>query len=513
MFMNHKKFYWVMIFVGLVSPAAGEKCKESFSENIRFNENYNSLVFEKSSILISSRWKRPGALLLAKMIGATHLVWGYYSADPEFIKKAQSIGLNVHCALPYFIPSKLSEKRKNVLQCSSLDGSPVRGRWEVGWDMRRGDVNKASFRRYQLKRLKHLIDIGCDHFQYDGSRMNGVAVEWGGCFSPEGDKKFNKYLLGKSGSKSLPEFGYVNYLKASKAPKSYDFIKWDDPFKRSYIEFQKKETLEYYSWLHSEIEEYAGRHVFFSMNTNPHNSTAWLKDVYDGAMSEIHKKEADPNVLIDLIGRLQSKNKPVVLTLASDDVDLNTKSIATSYALGALMIYPWDVYISSAKDRYFGGFSDFSSLYVFIKNNKKIFDRYESYKEYVISMKMESTEESVNEYPVSIRSIQKSTKYIRRKQGQFKVLVSIRKSEAGNDKLVHLVNWTALNKTDQGYIVSFKKSLFKNIPEYLFDPSTNKVRKLDAKLVGDRIEIELDGLGLWSVFASGKLATSGFQCN
>jgi len=90
----------------------------------------------------------------------------------------------------------------------------------------------------------------------------------------------------------------------------------------------------------------------------------WLKPHFDFILSEMRASRTDMPNSLRAMGRLagQFAGTPAV-TFVTDDIWLNQRAIASTYALGMVAVAPWDIYIAPAASRFFGNPTDFSPLF------------------------------------------------------------------------------------------------------------------------------------------------------
>ncbi len=289
---------------------------------------------------------------------ANRIVWTY--GGGHALNRAEPLNIPVQCTVPFWVPETNPNKEKMVCTNSSGGYGGYQNDLKFNPPLRRPDVNSEAWRAYQLSALKNLVDAGCTSFQQDTAMLNEHLVSQGGCYQPESKTKYTAFLAGRTSTAQL----------------------WYD--------FQKKSTQEYHAWLHSEVRTYAaGKDIAdipFSANTEG-NDSSWLAPYFDFFFAEAYASPvaASNDVWVqhlrDMEHAFRAGGKVSGVTIPYSDVFRNQRGIASAYALGLTSIAPWDVYIPSAP-RFFGKPADYASLYKMVRNNKAVFDDYDSWKDY-----------------------------------------------------------------------------------------------------------------------------------
>ncbi len=145
-------------------------------------------------------------------------------------------------------------------------------------------------------------------------------------------------------------------------------------------QYQRNVTSKYLSKLSNDI---LPPEVPLSCN----NGGIW-NDIYkhcDMGMGELPSTNANPGGLREIFIESVPKGKHQVMTMPKSKnltldgsesfMHLIRRSIAESYALGANMLIPWDIYLPTPHAaRYFGDAGNFSDLFLFVRENALLFD-------------------------------------------------------------------------------------------------------------------------------------------
>ncbi len=171
------------------------------------------------------------------------------------------------------------------------------------------------------------------------------------------------------------------------------------------------------------------------------NYNSWV----DYAMPESRIDNISARIIRDSLRSGESKGKGLLISPprydapapGPDYVDLTRKSIASTYALGGVMMVPWDVWQNYPDSfRYYGTPAEFADLYGFIRSIPTYFDGYEE----VFSLG-EETEVSA--------SFELTDAPIWFAGGSGRILGSVRAKPGQRDQpvMIHLVEWG----TPQGF--------------------------------------------------------------
>lgn len=345
------------------------------------------------------------AISNARAFNATQFVW-VHTTNSSLIAEAKQFVSGFQCA-------GRAEIKIPGAMCISIDGSPV-----ISPNFRSfppfngyaiGDVNTLAYRDFWVNRFKSQWDAGCTFMHQDNSRFNEkAAFSWGGCFSPESVIGFSEYLRNKYNSSQLERLGIADInsfnfreLLVNQGAPSGDalsvWLKQNSPLASDWFNFSRDSTIKFYQDIKLIMDDYAseraGKSIKVPLSLNilfshlsETSSVSLYWDVADYIQSELYPNSQGLNVLFKSINYSRSHNTlqafvyvPAVVGLAnySDyDFSQDRSDLSAIYALGALPVVPWDVYITP-ENRYFGKVADYADLYSFVRENNNFFDNYE----------------------------------------------------------------------------------------------------------------------------------------
>jgi hypothetical protein len=277
---------------------------------------------------------------IAKKFHLTRLEWTY-EMNKEFVIKAKALGLTVGGALED--ESSDAQGSKLIGRVTGENGELKKHRWfpEGRWV---GCANAPEFMEATLLWARRAVDSGVDVMQQDDPHM---AV------------------------RCVPPFCYCNYCKEG-------FIRYQKEHGKdaSYEQFQKDSILAFHKEMHKRLDAYAGRHISFSHNNgvDRFKTFGWIAPAFDFVMAEIYGDSVHPGVLYKQIP--VAGGMPLSFQYRETSVGKNRRGLAAFYALGTIMLMPWDVYLDN-NARYFGKVEDYADISGFIRANARYLDAYE----------------------------------------------------------------------------------------------------------------------------------------
>lgn len=347
-----------------------------------------------SDVCFSTRWPRPtnpndphDSFASARAFHATRLDWLYTQGNVEFIRRAKERGHTISATVNSTLPDGLGSRSYTIGRARYLDGTPVIASWMRAWGAYWGCCNHPDYRRLYLEFALADIDLGADHLQTDGELGNIHLPDWGGCFCEHCMAGFRDFL-GENTTAELradlgiadpAAFDYGDYLRDRGTDSGVHRRLWrgDPRLADLFVEFQQESMVRFYEDTFAAINAHAGRHVPQSGNRAgpylPHHR------FFDYLMAETYPhREGVPRLLYhERIVPSREAGKPYVFTYVTDDVPLTRRFIALSYALGAHVIVPWDVYTGSDTPRVFATPEDYADLYGFVRASAGLLDGYE----------------------------------------------------------------------------------------------------------------------------------------
>jgi hypothetical protein len=330
-----------------------------------------------------------------RMWRPSRIQWSYVST-PETIKTVEKAGLVFEGTLNTIAwdgPDQDAEL---------FDGSREVAPWMTAFHSGKGVgwacVNKAPTLPRRIEQLRKYRELGVNTIQHDDWTFNLHGFSWGGCFCKDCRREFAEYLaknaapedMRAAGVETWEGFDYLDYLKTKlgrTSTKDYLDRRASDPLSKHFRMFQLLSTRDYFEKLVS------GRDIHLSVNGNTTPASLannFLLDLVDYLEGETPLGTTDD--LWNLVYALKmadAVNLPQVISPAPRGkpvVEGIRKAIALSYALGHRMLVPWDVYVGSEKDRWFGTVEEYGDLYDFVRANAGLLDDYEPWGNVVVTV-------------------------------------------------------------------------------------------------------------------------------
>ena len=351
-------------------------------------------VFGFGDVCLSSRGKRPTSIETIRAFRANRLMWAY-PADSEFIAACKQAGCETYQGAINSIPGT-DETAAHALD---LDGKPVVAPWMVAFNREKpwywGCNNRPRFMELSLARAVKLLDAGAAWIQFDDWALVVSAAGWGGaCFCDDCMAAFRSYLgqqvseekRGELGLEDTRQFDYRTYLAERHGvndAQAYKARRRSLPATALFEDFQRKSVRAFFADLRKRINAEAGRVVPLSINSTfyrPSQRSNYIPDLVDFLQGETWEMG-----LVDLalaaktaegLGRWQ------VFVPKPRDLQVARRAIAASYALGQLMLVPWDMYMGSdatgIRPRYYGTVEQYGDLFHFVRDRPRLFDACES---------------------------------------------------------------------------------------------------------------------------------------
>ena len=345
--------------------------------------------FKHSDVFFSTRWARENAVETIKAFGANHVVW-VYTSDPKFVASVHGAGATIQGAI-----NSVPRTKDLSAYAVDLDGTKLVAPWMVNFNkkdpVKWGCNNQPAFREVVLANAKKALDAGVDWFQFDDGALIVSAHSWGGgCMCDRCMEEFREYLgglppetLADLGIEDLEGFDYRRFLAQKYDIRDAETYKRERarlPTTRYFEDFQRKSVRSYFEGLRADLDEYAGRRVPLSINSNlqnPSQDRNFLVDIVDFLLGETwSEKLAD---LAICARSAQALGKHQIVSPFPHNVNDTRIAMAATYALGEFLLVPWDIWMGpKAPDRYFGTIEEYGDLYEFVRDNPELFDGYEA---------------------------------------------------------------------------------------------------------------------------------------
>lgn len=364
-----------------------------------------------SDVCFSSRSRHPNSaddpydtFREAAAFHATRLDW-VYSDDLDWIAEIDKRGY----ALTLAQHSATSWRKKGSIRghVRNNEGNPIALSWQRKWERWIACVNNPDYRERLLKERKANLDAGVDGFQFD---------DWG----------FGYQILREGAC-------HCQYCAALAAEKKLDVNDGKQMEK-----LQRESLWEFYTWLTSSLDEYAGHNVPFSCNWYPGNSfqggklEPFFREFFDYGIGEARYQGYGPRGLHKVVEKSRSINSAQVFTHnTTDGPEILRNVVSLCYAMGAHMIVPWDVYQHGKPYRYFGKPEEYADLFAFARGISTYLDGYEE-----VAVHMTETYKASQKHPKvtnPVFSIQGNTN-----------LLGFARAKPGDKTapiVIHLVQW------------------------------------------------------------------------
>lgn len=280
-----------------------------------------------------------------------------------------------------------------------------------------GCVNNPQYLSIAFAAADGLVADGASAIQHDDPTTNGEAVMWdqgdpasSGCYCSHcmagfnaalnatlntteklrlnitGSFDYREYLL-RNGSVSASAHAHGGDPRASPRGQAHDghrHVPLDaspaQELRSLFVAFQQNSTRRYLTQLRAHVDANAGRRVPFSCN-NGIRGFGSPYDLFDYGIGELPRRAANPGNLRSILALQVPSGKAQVLTMPKEDpitpndVFVTRWSIAFSYALGANMMVPWDIYLPGpSAHRYYGAAWQYGDLFSFIRSHAETLD-------------------------------------------------------------------------------------------------------------------------------------------
>jgi hypothetical protein len=305
-----------------------------------------------SDVVVSSRWPRPmsgddpdDTLEAAKGFHATRIDWLYLTEGnqrhdiDEFVTKLKAEGYHVTGAVNSKLPDTVNGSNRERGRVLNADGEPVALPWLPGaWN---GDPTNPEWQAVWMAHATAMVDAGIDALQNDDpgwmlSQRQACQTE-------------------------------TCLRRAEELGLSVDSA-----------EFMVQATKDFFRTVFGELDAYAGYHVPVSANNFKgewERQIPNLQDLFDFGMAEIDDFDVGDNTA--LIRELREMGKPQIFTYRTNELPALRRFLAHTYAAGAHMIAPWDVYAGSNVPRLYTDPAAIADLYGFARAITPYLDGYE----------------------------------------------------------------------------------------------------------------------------------------
>ena len=351
-------------------------------------------LLSHGDVLLSSRSKRQNSIETIQAFEPDRVMW-CYSNDAAFITDCRQAGIQTFQSAI----NSIAGTTEPEAQALDLDGKPVVAPWMVTFNPKKpwywGCNNRPRFLDYSVERAGKALAAGADWIQFDDWSMVVSAHSWGGaCFCDPCMAGFRAYLSEEISSEQrealgigpLDQFDYRTHLRercgivdAADYRNKRRSLATTPLFER----FQRMSVRRFFTDLRQRLDSLAGRRVPLSLNATlyrPSQAANYTADIVDFLQGETWHMDlvdlAVPARTAESIGRWQ------VFVPKPRELRTARRAIAASYALGQLMLVPWDMYMGSdatgIQPRYYGTPEQYGDIFSFAKANGSVLDGYET---------------------------------------------------------------------------------------------------------------------------------------
>lgn len=383
----------VAVLLLMSAAAAASPVMHEYDRSAR-----NRTGLKASDVCLSFRFFRKEATIedLMRMWKPSRIEWSYVST-PETIEAVHKAGL-------VFVGTLNTIAWDGPDQDGELfDGGRMVAPWMTGFNSGKGVgwacVNKAPTLPRRIEHLRKYQALGVNTIQHDDWMFNLHGVFWGGCFCKDCRRGFAEYLAQNAsademravGVETWKGFDYLDYLKTKlgrTSTKDYLDRRGSDPLCTHFRMFQLLSTRSYFEKLVG-----AGKDVRLTVNSNAKPAriaNSFLLDMTDYLVGETEfQTEDDLDGLACALKMADALNLPQIVSphpKVKPPVPDVRRAIGLTYALGHRMLAPWDVYVNSEADRWFGKVEDYGDIYDFVRTNAALLDGYAAFGNVVLAV-------------------------------------------------------------------------------------------------------------------------------
>ncbi len=375
-----------------------EQVREVFQEGMRSRRTLLQMVQalqprrghgpKLSDVCFSTRYQKDAALPVMQAFGATRCEW-VYGEKPEFVRAVKAAG----CTYGGTINSNVKVPN-NEGAARDFDGNPIIAPWMLSWKAIWVTSTHPNTQEALTSWAKRCIDAGADSLQTDDAGLEAASVPWGGDFEATTLRGFGAYLKEHVPAATLAEWGitdtagfdYREYLKRRWQIADNAALKArlrEIPTTPVWKAYLRDGVRRHYAGLRRLLDTYAGRRTPLSMNAydpQPQADGLFLADFCDYVLAETPTADFARDAL--RCATVRALGIGYVASPFPRTVAETRMKAAGFYALGALPLAPWDIYMgsdaTSIKPRFFGKPEEYADLYRFVRAHADLFDGHES---------------------------------------------------------------------------------------------------------------------------------------
>ena len=324
----------------------------------------------------------------------TRLDWVYdYGNEENIVGRAKSLGLKYTGTINSILPDELGGFVRTRGRDRTVDGSfSVLGHLPSKPAI--GDIWSDDFIDIASEHVREMVKLGADGIQVDDPGMNyAEAIYRDGGYGDASNSRFSVWLRDKSTLKERNDWG-LNLDDLGFSYRGWILAKGGEDsiapaLKGLHEKFLLEGLLRFYQTLREVASEAnGGDPIPFSCNTS--SNVVWrdYSEWADYGMAETRMENISAIKIWKWLcvpgqesgkGQLLSPPRYDALTPPKNILSFTRSSIATTYAMGGLMMVPWDVWQKNdGGPRYFGSAAEYADLYGFVRAVPELFESYET---------------------------------------------------------------------------------------------------------------------------------------
>lgn len=349
----------------------------------------NPALPRSSDVLFSPRFDRPEAADVAKAYGTTRMVWSYIPAGPTRDKLSRAVGASIGDTINNNIKTP-----QDAGVAVDFDGKRIIAPWMTSWGAQWNSCAAPATMTALKQRIDTLATVGIAELQFDDAGMQFDASLWTvGDFSAHSLQGFARWIEAKKRSGLSPPLtpeqaaDYRQWLQTTYGVRNTDdYMSRRSSFSSTpwWHEYLKDTVVACVQEIRRHLHQSAGGDTILSFNTDspyPWSRNAFLAAAADYVLGEVGPGNSKFHLVALSSQWLLGEGKRwATVSLDRDRATLRS-GIATTYALGAIPVVPWDVFIppvgSTPPGRFFGAAADLADLYLFVRRHADLFDDWE----------------------------------------------------------------------------------------------------------------------------------------
>jgi len=333
-----------------------------------------------SDVVFSTRWKRPEAVDVAHSFAANKIYWLY--PEKGYVAQLRAQGFSVGAT----INANMKVPPEGLAR--DFDGNPLVAPWMQSWQAQWISSTSPATLAACESAIRGFLHDGVASVQFDDPQLDWASLSWGGDFSDSAVSGFSAFLKqkGPAAFPRLPkeafsnDFDYRSWLKVQGGVDSTQaWIKRKkDGIAAAWEMYHLQSVRAFFGALRKTMvvnDRSLTKPVSLSFNLSdplPDRRTFAFIDLPDFLMSEVRPQ--DPASTALEAATVRSVGKGFLPSLTPTDTAQTRRQIMQLYALGALPLIPWDVYMPQSAPRYFGSVNDYGDLYRFVKEHGALFN-------------------------------------------------------------------------------------------------------------------------------------------